>query len=126
MLRQRLERLLHSGPPTAKSSLSARLGIFIVLICAAIAGFEAWQDYRAHSREIAKIASFTTNLTQSVPQHAEDTVKLADTVLIGLQDRLQIDGTSPAALARLNRLLATEVKSVPRLKNLFVYDEDGR
>jgi hypothetical protein len=29
-------------------------------------------------------------------------------------------------LARLNRVLALEVKSLPRLKNLFVYGEDGR
>src|SRR3954452_9107844 len=35
-------------------------------------------------------------------------------------------GTSAAALTRLNRVLALEVKSLPRLKNLFVYGEDGR
>jgi hypothetical protein len=29
-------------------------------------------------------------------------------------------------LARLNRVLALEVKSLPRLKNVFVYGEDGR
>ncbi|MBV9393371.1 MAG: diguanylate cyclase [Methylobacteriaceae bacterium] len=109
-----------------KGSLPAQLGVFIVFACVATAGFEAWQDYRAYGRELAKIASATANLAHSVLQHAEDTVEMADGVLVGLQERLQVDGTSPAALARLNRLLALEVKSLPRLKNLFVDGEDGR
>ena len=110
----------------AKGSLPARLGVFIVFVCVAIAGFEAWQDYRAHGRELAKIASSTANLAQSVLQHAEDTIQIADTALVSLQERLQIDGMSPAALARLNQLLALEVRSLPRLKNIFVYGADGR
>jgi diguanylate cyclase (GGDEF)-like protein/PAS domain S-box-containing protein len=118
--------LFNFPSPGAKGSLPARLGIFIVFVCVAVAGFEAWQDYRASGRELAKIASTTSNLAQSVLQHAEDTIEMADTALIGLQERLQIDGTSPAALARLNRLLAVEVKALPRLKNIFVYGEDGR
>lgn len=126
MLRQRVETLFRSGSSAAKGSLPARLAIFIALICAAIAAFEAWQDYRARDRELAQIASVTANLARSVLQHAEDTVEMADTVLIGMQERLEADGTSPAALARLNPLLASEVKSLPRLKNLFVYGEDGR
>ncbi|MEA2860407.1 MAG: hypothetical protein QOC72_2446 [Methylobacteriaceae bacterium] len=123
---RRLRDLINFRSSHAKGSLPARLGIFIVFVCLAIAGFEAWQDYRAHGRELAKIASVTANLAQSVLQHAEDTVEMADTVLVGLQERLQADGISPAALARLNHLLALEVKSLPRLKNLFVYGEDGR
>jgi diguanylate cyclase (GGDEF)-like protein/PAS domain S-box-containing protein len=126
MRRRRLRDIFHVRGADATASLPARLGIFILLICVAIAGFEGWQDYRARDRELAKIAAVTGNLAQSVLQHAEDTVEIADTVLVGLQDRLQGDGTSPAALARLNRLLASEVKSLPRLKNLFVYGEDGR
>jgi diguanylate cyclase (GGDEF)-like protein/PAS domain S-box-containing protein len=109
-----------------KGSLPARLGIFIVLVCAAIAGFEAWQDYRARDRELAKIASTNTNLVRSVLQHAEDTIEMADTVLIGLQERLEADGMSAAAVTRLNQLLALAIKSLPRIKNMFVYGEDGR
>jgi diguanylate cyclase (GGDEF)-like protein/PAS domain S-box-containing protein len=110
----------------AKGSLPLRLGVFIVLVCVAIAGFEAWQDYRGHGRELAKIASSTANLAQSVLQHAEDTIEIADTALLGVQERLQLEGATPAALARLNRLLALEVKTLPRLKNIFVYGADGR
>jgi hypothetical protein len=96
------------------------------LVCAAIAGFEAWQDYRARDRELAKIASTNTNLVRSVLQHAEDTIEMADTVLIGLQERLEADGMSAAAVTRLNQLLALAIKSLPRIKNMFVYGEDGR
>ncbi|HZY11266.1 MAG TPA: hypothetical protein VFE89_00650 [Beijerinckiaceae bacterium] len=85
--RQR-QRLLNSS--SVKGSLPARLGVFVVCICVAVAGFEAWQDYRAHGRELAKVASATATLAQSVLQHAEDTVAMADTVLVGMQDRLQV------------------------------------
>jgi diguanylate cyclase (GGDEF)-like protein/PAS domain S-box-containing protein len=120
---RRFRDLFHFG--SAKGSLPARLGVFIVFVCIATAGFEAWQDYRGHARELAKTASSTANLAQSVLQHAEDTIQIADAALMSLQERLQIDGMSPAALARLNRLLALEVKSLPRLKNIFVYGADG-
>lgn len=109
-----------------KGSLPARLGIFIVFVCVAIAGFEAWQDYRARDRELAKIEATNANLARSVLQHAEDTVEMADTALIGLQERLQADGTSAAAVTRLNQLLALAIKSLPRIKNMFIYGEDGR
>jgi hypothetical protein len=51
---------------------------------------------------------------------------MADTVLIGLQERLEADGMSAAAVTRLNQLLALAIKSLPRIKNMFVYGEDGR
>jgi diguanylate cyclase (GGDEF)-like protein/PAS domain S-box-containing protein len=126
-MQQRQSRdLFNFRSAQTKGSLPARLGIFIVFICLAIAGFETWQDYRDHERELVKIEATNANLAQSVLQHAEDTIEIADTALIGLQERLQIDGMSPAALTRLNQLLAREVKSLPRLKNIFVYGEDGR
>lgn len=118
--------LFNSHSPQKKGSLPARLSIFIVFVCVAIAGFEAWQDYRGRARELAKSELATANLAQSVLQHAEDTVEMADTALLGLQERLQSEGMSPAALARLNRLLALEVKTLPRLRNIFVYGADGR
>jgi diguanylate cyclase (GGDEF)-like protein/PAS domain S-box-containing protein len=126
MPQRRFPGIFNFRSAEAKASLPARLGIFIVFICVAIAGFEGWQDYRARDRELAKIQSTNANLAQSVLQHAEDTIEIADTALIGLQERLQIDGTSPAALARLNGLLAREVTSLPRIKNMFIYGEDGR
>ena len=126
MPQRRFRNLFSIHSAKARSSLPARLGCFVVFICVAIAGFEAWQDYRDHARELAKIEATNANLAQSVLQHAEDTIEMADAALLGLQERLQIDGMSPAALARLNDLLAREVKSLPRLKNIFVYGEDGR
>ncbi len=114
-----------SRSANVKGSLPLRLGMFIACVCIAIASFEAWQDYRGHGRELAKAASTTANLAEAVLQHAEDTVAMADSALVGLIERLQIEGTSPAALERLNRLLAQQVKSLPRLRNIFVYGADG-
>jgi hypothetical protein len=76
MLRQFFERFFHSSSPAAKSSLPTRLGIFIVSVCVASAAFEAWQDYRARERELAKIQATNAKLAESVLQHAEDTIEI--------------------------------------------------
>jgi len=48
------------------------------------------------------------NLSESLTQHADDTLELADNVLTGLVHRLGIDGTRPEAIARLRALVADQ------------------
>jgi PAS domain S-box-containing protein len=65
------------------------------------------------------------NLARSLTQHADDTFELTDTILVGLVDRLQTDGTGPTAIEKIQTFLQLR-KATGRVKGIFVYDETGR
>lgn len=67
----------------------------------------------------------TSNLARAMAQQADDTFKEADTALLGVVERVQHDGTGPAALERLYDILVTRRHELPQLDGLFVYDENG-
>jgi diguanylate cyclase (GGDEF)-like protein len=66
-----------------------------------------------------------TNLARSLSRHAEDTFTEADTVLVSLVERLEVDGVGPRHLQRLKSLLKQHITELPQLHGLFVYDEHG-
>ncbi|MBI3710083.1 MAG: PAS domain S-box protein [Proteobacteria bacterium] len=67
----------------------------------------------------------TENLVRAIAQHAEDTVRTTDAVLVGLVDRVEVDGTKPESLARLRMLLKTHAAMLPQLGSVGVLDENG-
>jgi diguanylate cyclase (GGDEF)-like protein/PAS domain S-box-containing protein len=66
------------------------------------------------------------NLARSLSQHAEDTFELADSLISGLVNQLEADGTSPAAIAKLQNVIDFRKATLGRIRGLFVYDETGR
>ena len=120
-----------SGTPSgrrliATGSIVAPTIVFVTLTCAVLLGFGIWREWAARETQLHDTTTSLANLASSLMQHAEDTVDLADTVLLDLVERLQVDGTSPAALARLDTLLAAKVRALPRMREVTVHGEDGR
>ena len=100
--------------------------IFVILVCLSLVLMDGWRSWTARTTQLHEMGVATSNMAQSVAQHADDTIKAADTALLGLVERVEIDGTSPAALNRLHDLLVKRVAELPQLDGLFVYDETGR
>ncbi|MBB4373113.1 diguanylate cyclase (GGDEF)-like protein/PAS domain S-box-containing protein [Bradyrhizobium sp. cir1] len=98
---------------------------FVVLICVAILGLSAWREWEARNADLRNAEIDVTNLAQSLIQHADDTFELADTILVGLVHRLELDGTGPDTIAKLQTYLPIR-KSSDRIRGIFVYDETGR
>lgn len=109
-------------PPTP---LALRVAIFVTLVCAALVALDAWQLWRAREVQLRDTEVASANLAKSLGQHAYDTFKEADTVLVGLVERVENDGTEEHALARLHALLVRRVAELPQLHGLFVYDSTG-
>jgi diguanylate cyclase (GGDEF)-like protein/PAS domain S-box-containing protein len=99
---------------------------FVVLVCVAILALSGWREWTFRDAALRNAEVGVANLAQSLAQHAEDTFELADTILIGLANRLETDGTSPPAIARLQDIIDLRKATMGRVRGLFVYDETGR
>ncbi|MGZ9713590.1 sensor domain-containing diguanylate cyclase [Glaciimonas sp. GNP009] len=99
--------------------------VFVVFVCLSLVAIDGWQSWSARRVQLQEAKVATTNMATAIAQHADDTIKEADTALVGLVERVQTDGTSPAALERLHRLLVQRVGELDQLNGLFVYDEKG-
>jgi two-component system, sensor histidine kinase and response regulator len=113
------------GRKRKRPPLTALVTAFVCIVCAALIGFEAWRIWNGYEQALKDSSVDVANLARSIGQHAQDTVKIADTALVGMVERLEVDGTGPEQMARMSRLLARRVAEVPPLKGLFVYDETG-
>ncbi|MCJ9702942.1 MULTISPECIES: sensor domain-containing diguanylate cyclase [unclassified Bradyrhizobium] len=98
---------------------------FVVLICVAILGLSAWREWEAREADLRNAEVDVANLAHALVQHADDTFELVDTLLVGLVHRLELDGTGPDTIAKLQAYLPTR-KSSDRIRGIFVYDASGR
>lgn len=98
---------------------------FVALICVTILGLSAWREWETRDAELRNAEIDVTNLAHSLIQHADDTFELADTILVGLVHRLELDGLGPDTITKLQSYLPTR-KSSDRIRGIFVYDDTGR
>ncbi|QIE24143.1 Sensor histidine kinase RcsC [Caballeronia sp. SBC1] len=107
-------------------SLTFRMTAFIVLVCALLVGTDIWRSLAARQVQLKEMTSATANLARAMAQHANDTIKESDTALMGIDERVEHDGTSPAALERLRQLFSSRLNELPQLNGLFVFDRTGQ
>lgn len=106
--------------------LPFRAGAFVALVCVAILALSGWREWASREIDLKNAEVEMANLARSLTQHADDTLELADTVLSGMVNRLETDGSAPAAIARLQTFLEFRKSNLGRIRGLFVYDETGR
>jgi diguanylate cyclase (GGDEF)-like protein len=109
-----------------KRSLTVAAVSFVVLVCLSLTAEFVWSRWSARHEQLREKQTATSNMARALAQHAESTVKVADTVLRGVVERLETDGTSAASLARLHKFLRARAAELPLLHGLFVFDADGR
>ncbi|WP_410505767.1 diguanylate cyclase [Janthinobacterium sp.] len=98
---------------------------FVVLVCVSLIGVQSWVTWRAREIQLRESTAAASNLAQAVAQHAYDTIKETDTVLVGLVERLEVDGAAAPQSERLRMLLRQRVAELPQLHGIFVYAADG-
>ncbi|MFZ6873164.1 sensor domain-containing diguanylate cyclase [Undibacterium sp. Di27W] len=112
--------------PTPKKFPITTLAVgFVILVCTSLILLQIWVTWRAREVQLAETERASSNLARAVGQHAYDTIKGADTVLVGLVERLEVDGATEINLSRLHSLLVKRVEELPQLHGLFVYDQYG-
>lgn len=118
-----MDRTSHKG---GLDRLPLSAGIFVALVCGIILALSTWNEWDSRNNQLREAEIDLNNLTRSLLQHAEGTVDLADAALTGVVSALEIDGLTPASLARLQTVLMVRKANMRRLSGIFVYDENGR
>ncbi|WP_313512845.1 sensor domain-containing diguanylate cyclase, partial [Pseudomonas sp.] len=118
-------------PPDNDADTRPRLSIqrlallFVGVVFVSILALDVWQAWTARREALRTSEVAVSNLARSLAQHAGDTVKEADAVLIGLVERVETEGFGAPQLARLNALMKSDVAFLEQLHGLFLYDKDG-
>jgi len=98
---------------------------FVAIVCISLVAIDAWNSWNARAVQLRQMGVATSNLARAMAQQADDTIKAADTALIGIVERVENDGAGPVAVARLRRLMAVRVAELSQLDGLHVYDANG-
>ena len=100
--------------------------LFVALVCLSLLGTGVWAIWKSHATDLQDAATVTTNMARALAQHADDTLRAADTILVGLVERLETEDMASASLPRIKKMLQLSVAELPSLHGMFVYDEAGR
>ncbi|MBT2333056.1 GGDEF domain-containing protein [Variovorax paradoxus] len=106
-------------------SITARTMAFVAIVCLSLLAIDCWNSWQSRSDQLRQMSVATSNLARAMAQQADDTIKKADTVLVGMVERVEHDGTDPDDVMRLRRVLAARVAELPQLDGLHIYDKDG-
>jgi diguanylate cyclase (GGDEF)-like protein len=116
----------HISRLTAKKRPAVRYAIaFLAVFCALLVVIAAWDAWSARRARLADTAAATSNVALALAAQGESTIRVVDTVLAGLVERIDHDGLARVDLARLERHLRDTVAEVKELHGLFVYSADG-
>ena len=113
-------RLSSKRRPVARFVVAAT-----VLACILLVAFAAWFIWTTRQAQIAQTAVATSNVARMVGAQVESAMKTTSMALANIAERVEHDGTSPAALARLQAHLIELTRTTPELHGIFVYGEDG-
>jgi|SRR5450830_18709 len=100
--------------------------VFVGLVCISILALHIFFSWSVRNKDVDDAQIATANLSRALAEHADATLTSADSVLFGIVQRLEVEGTDRDALARLYPLLASYVKELPQLQGLFIYDQTGK
>ncbi len=106
-------------------SVQSTIFLFVGLVCAAIVALEFANFIYDRDGDIRDARRTTENLARSAEQHASDAFRSIDTVLLGLAQRLETQGTGPAALERLHDVLQAQGEAMPLVRRILYIDADG-
>lgn len=112
--------------PILSIPVAFKVLMFLVLVCASLICIEGWRSWNSKSVQIRESAAVTENLARTLSQHAQDTFKEVDISLLGLVERLEIDGTGSTQTARLRNFLLVALKNLPQVQTFFVIGNDGK
>ena len=116
----------HISSLTAKKRPAVRYVVIVMAVfCLLLVAFVSWDAYHARQQRLADTATVTSNMALALATQGESTIRVIDSVLAGVVERIEHDGLDRTDRARLRVHLRNMVSEVKELHGLFVYGADG-
>jgi diguanylate cyclase (GGDEF)-like protein len=105
--------------------LQFRLAVVMILAGLALVSADLVGIWSARQDQKANAWSESENLAASLADQTASVLQMMESVMSGIRDQVETDGTTPASLARLGRMLATATHALPMLHGILVLDARG-
>ena len=109
-----------------KPSTSMVAALFVVTACLLVLGINGWRSMSARQQRLAETKTSASNLARAASQHANDTLRVADTALISIVQRVESDGLAAGRSQSMHQHLIRLTREIPLLDKLTVMDNQGR
>jgi diguanylate cyclase (GGDEF)-like protein/PAS domain S-box-containing protein len=84
-----------------------------------------WHEWSGRQSRIEEVRTAAANLAHSLARDTEGDFAMADVALVSLAEQLETEGTGPASLAQVSKLMRRQLDNQPELRNFSVYGADG-
>ncbi|MDI2595265.1 diguanylate cyclase [Pseudomonas sp. N3-W] len=100
--------------------------LFVAAVCVSLIAISIWGvfnslEYHLHDKETEM-----SNLSKTLSSSISATLTQADTVILGVKQRLEAEGPDPENIKNLGEMLKVQQKHLPQIHGFFIYDENGR
>jgi diguanylate cyclase (GGDEF)-like protein/PAS domain S-box-containing protein len=105
--------------------LPFRTAAFVVLVCIIILSLTSVREWNARAAALVDAEVSLGNLTRSLTHHVEDAFDLLDASIVGVVGRLETEGTDPAALEKVKKILVARKEQLKLIYAFLICDENG-
>ena len=97
----------------------------LLLFCMLLVTAQVWSAWSARQNRLDEHAAATSNMAKALAAQAESSVRIVETVLAGVVERVEHDGVTLAASDRLRSHMRNMVLQVKELHSLSMYGAAG-
>jgi diguanylate cyclase (GGDEF)-like protein len=108
-----------------KRSLIGGLAVFILFITLSLASLAVWDSWQEYEKEYRQAEVATSNMARALGQHAGDTIRSVDSLVVALVNTVENQKRHNASLLELQPFLIQRIAEMPNLQGLFILDEHG-
>lgn len=98
----------------------------LLLVFVSVLVATCWQIWSARQRALDEIDTHNRNLAQTLNTYAEGVLTQSAMLLLGVAERLEVDGVTPELLQRMQKLGSHQEHLLNQLNELRVVDASGR
>lgn len=113
-----------SGRPVKRDT--RLVGWLLAVVFVSVSAATVWQLVAARQRTLAEVDTVNRNLAQTLNTYSEGVITQSSMLLLGIAERLELDGAGAAHLERVLHLVNRQEQLLNQLNELLVVDAQGR